>query len=54
MTKLAVVNDKECSICEKANTELLEVVKEGIFLDTNIYICQSCVSKWFQAFKKNK
>ena len=54
MTKIAVVEDKKCSICEKDNTELLEVTKEGVFLDTNIYICQSCVSKWFQSFRKNK
>ncbi len=54
MTKVAVVENKKCDICEKPNTELLEVTKEGLFLDTSIHICQSCVSKWFGAFRKNK
>ena len=54
MTKIAVVNDKKCSICEKENPELLRVTKEGLFLDTDIYVCQSCVSKWFRAFIKEK
>jgi hypothetical protein len=54
MTKIAVVEDKKCDICEQSNTELLEVTKEGVFVDTKIKICQSCVSKWFGAFRKNK
>ena len=54
MVKIAVVNSEMCSICDHINPELLEVTKEGIFLDSKIYICQSCVSKWFRAFKRDK
>ncbi len=54
MTKIAIVEDEKCSICEKENTELLEIVKDGIFTDTHIFVCQSCVSKWFKSFQKKK
>ncbi len=54
MTKLAIANDKECDICKKKNKELLKITDEGLFFDTDIYVCQSCVSKWFRSFKKDK
>lgn len=54
MVKIAKVEDRRCSICNTHNNELLEIVEPGIFIDTKIYICQSCVSKWFRAFEKEK
>ncbi len=54
MTKLAIANDKKCDICGKENTELLKITDEGLFFNTDIYVCQSCISKWFKAFQKDK
>ena len=54
MVKIAKVENKQCDVCGKQNTELLEIVDPGLFVDTKIYICQSCVSKWFKAFDKSK
>ncbi len=54
MVKIAKAEDKKCDVCGKPNKELLEVIDPGIFIDTKIYICQSCVSKWFKSFDKSK
>jgi len=51
---LKIAEDKKCDICGKENKECLEVIDEGLFFDSKIYICQSCVSKWFRAFDKKK
>lgn len=51
---LKIANDEQCDICKKNNAECLEVLDEGLFFDKKIYVCQSCISKWFRAFKKDK
>jgi ribosome-binding protein aMBF1 (putative translation factor) len=54
MTKIAIASDCKCDICGKENKELLKITDEGLFFDTDIYVCQSCVSKWFKSFQKGK
>ena len=54
MTKIATAEDHKCDVCEKDNKELLKLTDKGLFFDSDIYVCQSCVSKWFRAFRKDK
>ena len=54
MVKLAIQEDHKCDACGKESTELLVVTDPGIFIDSHFYICQSCVSKWFKSFNKDK
>ena len=52
---IKIVENKVCDNCGKKNTELVQFNKKVFrFFNCNTYVCQSCISKTFRSFNKDK
>ena len=54
MSKLRVVDNYACDNCGNNNKELVIFEKQGWLWKSEIFICQTCISKAFRSFRKEK
>ena len=51
---METIQNDVCDNCKKKNSELVVFTKDIIFIPVRVKICQSCISKAFKSFNKNK
>ena len=45
----------KCDVCDKYNAEVVEFKTKVLwFIPKNVLVCQTCISKAFRSFRKDK